>query len=511
MVTPTTFGMSSINRLLSETDRAFPKWKPSPVIPPPPPTIVSRNFVKFCETMPLENAQSFSFLGREYLHDICNDPNKVIAIVKGRQTGITTFLIAKIIHNALLHDYTTSLYCTDTFDHATKFSQDRLDVILGMFGIARAQSEKKISRAVFPNGSILYVISGYNNFKQARSISADFVYLDEAQHLPLDSLANIKESMSQSTHGNIIISGTGDWEGSPWHKYYTQHTDMREYNNKEWIKLNPDNNYSGYHISQSLMPNITIEDLIEKQNDYTPSTYKMEVLGEFTTGAKVPLPYGLVIQAYDDTITTLQPSQINRDIGPTYATIDWASGGDAYTVLTITQQDKDSNNLQILYLERYNDSDVSGLGRKISDRMYEYNPDHIICDVGGNQGAMQILESDHTIQKVALGEHPGNPIVYHDDRALFTIDKSTHIQQVIQWFEKHEIKIPLNPNTEWSIDHLTAEESTVVTKSTGGTVLRFGLQKNRNDDFLMTLVFLAVALNPANDTNNRGVTYVLPA
>ena len=479
--------------------------------PPREPLIVARNFTDFCKSMPLENGEAFSFDGREYLYDICNDQNKVIAIVKGRQTGITTFLIAKIIHNALLNPRTTSLYCTDTFDHATKFSQDRLDIILGMFGIARAQAEKKISRAVFPNGSLLYVISGYNNFKQARSISADFVYLDEAQHLPLDALANIKEAMSQSRHGSIIISGTGDWEGSPWHKYYTQHTDIQEYKDGKWTKLNPDSGYSGYHISQSLMPNITTEDLVEKQNDYTPSAYKMEVLGEFTAGARVPLPYGLVITAYTDSITLLQPSQINRDIGPVYATIDWASGGDAYTVLTITQQCKDDNTLRVLYLQRYNDSDVSGLGKKISDRMFEFSPDHIICDVGGNQGAMQILENDHGIQKVALGEHPGNPIVYHADRELYTVDKSTHIQQVIQWFEKHEIKIPLNPNTEWSIDHLTAEESTIVTKSTGGTVLRFSLQKNKNDDFLMTLVFLAVALSPDSDTNNRGVTYVLPA
>ena len=480
--------------------------------PPREPLIVARQFIDFCKSMPLENGEAFSFEGREYLNDICNDNNKVIAVVKGRQTGITTYIIAKIIHNALLHPHTTSLYCTDTFDHATKFSQDRLDVILGMFGIARAQSEKKISRALFPNGSILYVISGYNNFKQARSISADFCYLDEAQHLPLDALANIKESMSQSTHGTIFISGTGDWEGSPWHKYYTQHTDIQEYKDGKWTKLNPDSGYSGYHISQSLMPNITQKDLTEKQNDYTPSAYKMEVLGEFTAGAKIPLPYGLVISAYNDNMYLLQPSQINREIGPIYATVDWASGGDAFTVLTITQQNKDTNKLRIIHLEKYNDSDVSGLGRKISDRMYEYNPDHIICDVGGNQGAMQILENDHAIQKVALGEHPGNPIVYHADRELFTVDKSTHIQAVIKWFENNLIEIPLSPHTEWSIDHLTAEESIIVTKSTGGTVLRFNLQKNKNDDFLMTLVFLAVAINPNNDnTNNKGRTYVLPA
>ena len=447
--------------------------------------------------MPLENGNTFSFQGRPWLRALCQDSSRQINLIKGRQTGITTWILAKIIYNAMVYSKSVSIYCTDTYDHATKFSQDRLDPILETFGMARHVSEKKISRVLFPNGSILYVISGYSKFQQARSIPADFIYLDEAQHLPIDKTANIKEAMSQSQHKKIVIAGTGDWEGSPWHRYYTEKTNCMEWQDGKWIPYGAGQN--GYHISQELMPNITTEDLEEKRKDYSPSEFQMEVLGNFTTGSKIPLPYSLVIQSYAESLNLLSPSQIDRTKGKLYASIDWASGGDAFTVLTITQKQDDI--LQIIHLEKFNDSNIQQLGNKISDRIDEYSPDVTYCDVGGNQGAMQILEGRHQITKVSLGEHPDNIISTKADRDLVVVDKSTYVQKVIQWFENHTIKIPLNPNTEWSIDHLTSEEAKIITKSTGNTVQRFSLMAGRQDDFLMSLTFLAVALDPNSPSN----------
>ena len=313
------------------------------------------------------------------------------------------------------------------------------------------------------------------------------------QHLPLDTMANIKEAMAQSIHKKLIIAGTGDWEGSPWHKYYSGKTSCMEWQDGHWVKYGK--GYAGYHISQELLPNITDADLAVKKRDYSASTYQMEVLGNFTTGAKIPLPYGMVIKSYSESLSLLSPAQIDRTLGKTYATIDWAGSSDgASTVLTITQELKDG--LQVIHLEQFQEPDVHGLGQKVADRISEYRPDHTFCDIGGNIGAMQVLESNHKIIKVSLGEHPQNTITAKTDQDTVVVDKSTYIQRVIQWFESQSISIPLSENTEWSIDQLTSEEAKIITKSTGNTVQRFELMKNRHDDFLMTLVFLAVALDP---------------
>ena len=455
---------------------------------------IPADLAEFCETVTLDDGTPFTFQGREYLKEIAADDSKQICIIKGRQTGITSLIILKIIHTAIMNPRLRLVYVTDTWDHAAKFTQDRLDPVLESLGLARHVSDKKISRVRFPNGSLLYVTSAYSKFKQARSIKADYVYLDECQNSELDALANLRESMAQSKHGRIIIAGTGDWEGSQWHRFYSGKTTCAEWDGSKWVKYGEGHN--GYHISQELMPNISPQELEQKRKEYTAATFQMEVLGEFATGAKIPLPHSMAIKAYSESLHLMAPGQIDRQAGKLYATVDWAGGGGAFTVLTITQEREDR--LQVVHLERFNDSDVLGLGKKVSDRITEYNPDQVFCDIGGNQGALQILENNHAVQKVGLGEHPGDPIKVHSDRDLITVDKSTYLQRVISWFEEDKITIPLNESTEWSIDHLTAEEARTITKTTGGTVLRFSLMPHRNDDFLMSLVFLAVALDPAS-------------
>lgn len=458
--------------------------------------VIPRDFVKFCQMMPLENGRYFSFDGREFLYDICRDDSKQICILKARQVGMTTWILAKIIHNALVHPKTVSLYVTDSIDHAVKFSQDRLDVILEQFGISRHVSEKKISRAKFPNGSVVYVISGYNKFKQARSIPADFIYLDECQSTELDALANLKEAMSQSPHKKIIITGTGSFEGSSWHKFY-QNTNNMQWKDGKWNALSDGN--SGYRISQSMMPNITKQELEDKRKEYPSMVYQMEVLGEFASGNEIPLPYSLVIKSYDDNIQLLTPSELS---GKLIATIDWGGSLEgAYTVLTISQID--GENIRIVHLEKFHISDVIGLGTKVADRLDEYNIENVFCDIGGNTGAMQIVESKRKIFKIALGEHPKSPITVNEDTDVISVDKSTYLQRVVSWFESGKIKIPLNEDTEWSIDHLTSETARIVTKSTGGSVIRYELLPNRHDDFLQTLGFLAVALDDESPTNYK--------
>ena len=468
-------------------------------------TEIPADFIQFCESLVLDDGRRFTFKGREFLRQIATDKSNQISVVKGRQTGITSLMIAMMIHRAVTLPKTVQIYSTDTYDHATKFSQDRLDPVLENLGFARHVRDKKISRVRFPNGSLIYVISSYSGFKQARSIRCDFIYLDECQRTELNEFANLKESMSQSKYKKIWICGTGDWEGGQWHKFYSEKTNCMEYQDDTWTPYGTGSN--GYHIPQTLLPNINNDDLEEKRHEYTQSAYQMEVLGEFATGGQIPLPYSLVIQSYDEDLHLLSPSQIDRSKGKLYASVDWA-GGNAYTVLTITQKQDDI--LQIVHLEKFDDSNIQALGDKVSSRIDEYSPDVIYCDIGGNQGAMQILEGRHQITKVSLGEHPQNTIMVKEDRDTVVVDKSTYIQRVISWFEEHKIKIPLSPNTEWSIDHLTAEQSRIITKSTGGTVLRFELMKNRNDDFLMSLVFLAVSLDPDAIGNQEHYSVCVP-
>ena len=476
-------------RFISKIEAAVPTGEPIKI---------KRDFTAFLESFIKLKYGNYTFEGREWLKTLCEDDSKTMVIVKGRQVGMTTFMIGKILHNALLHHSTNHIYVTSTGGKVRIFSQDKLNQILKRTPLPTDKKDKITSRYYFPNGSILYILSGYSEFNQARSIDADFVYLDECQDTDLDGLPNLVEAMAQSKHKKLIVTGTGDYEGGSWHRYY-ETTNQQEWNGKEWVKQNPESEVNGYTINQMMMPNIPKEEIEHKRRTYMQSKFDFEVLGTFSVGAKRPLPYSLVKESYKDDIRLLQPSETQ---GTTYACIDWASGGDAFTVLTIAQENE--GKFQIILMDRFNDSNVQELGNKIADKIDEYHPDHIYADIGGNVGALQILEGRYKVIKVSLGENPANTISYKklEEEDIVSVDKSTFIQKVISWFENRLITIPLSEETEWSIEHLTAEESRIVTKTGGNTVLRFSLMQNRNDDFLMTLVFLAVAYHVETDEDN---------
>ena len=333
--------MPKRTRLLSEIEKAIPTGEP---------ISISRNFVTFLrEFIRLRNGV-YSFEGRDWLKVLCEDGSKNIVIRKGRQVGMTTFIIAKIIHNALLYPFTNHIYVTSSIDKVRIFSQDKLTQVLEKTPLPTETNDKIISRYYFPNGSTLYILSGYSEFKQARSIDADFVYLDECQDTDLDGLPNLVESMAQSKHGKLIVTGTGAYEGSAWHRYY-ENTNQQEWDGVQWVKQNPNSDgtgeVNGYAINQLMMPNITVQEIEKKRKEYLQSKFDFEVLGKFSVGAKIPLPYSLVKESYKDDIRLLSPLEV-RDVeeggeigtvqGVLYACIDWASGGDAFTVLTIAKE-----------------------------------------------------------------------------------------------------------------------------------------------------------------------------
>ena len=107
---------------------------------------IPSDFAEFAESVILDDGVPFTFQGRQFLQQIAADNSKQICIIKGRQTGITSLIILKIIHTALMTPRLRLVYVTDTWDHCTKLTQDRLDPVLESLGLARHVSDKKISR-----------------------------------------------------------------------------------------------------------------------------------------------------------------------------------------------------------------------------------------------------------------------------------------------------------------------------------------------------------------------------
>ena len=459
-------------------------------------TVIQESIEEFCQKLILKNNTRFSFKGRQYLKDILHDEAKVIAVRKGRQVGMTVTASALILYNALKYPGTTHIYASSTGKKVRIFSLDNLLPMMVSSGIELKDTRtgRLITNYRLDNGSNIYLITKHDGWSQARSISADFCYLDEVQDSDLAKLPNVLETMSQSDFNRAWLFGTGSYEGSPWQKFYEK-TDMKEWEDDTWVKT-ADSAFSGYWLPQYFMPNWTVQIEQEKRNFYSPAEYITEVEGGFATGLAVPLPYSVAKSCFVPT-GFKSPNEIKRK-GKIIASLDLAAGGDADTILTISDYHDDM--LDVIFAESYQDTRASVLFDKINNRLQEYKPELIASDAGGNNELLYLLHEKYDVTAYRHTASKDN-ISYKEGQAEVSINKSFMTQKAISRFTEGTITIP-TPSPNWLIDQLTAETAETIHAAGGGSTIRFSKLKDRKDDFLQSLVFAEAMIFSLTDKNN---------
>ncbi|MGI0060309.1 MAG: hypothetical protein ACREBJ_11145 [Nitrosotalea sp.] len=185
------------------------------------------DIIEFVLQYRIIKGKPFSFDGREYLIGLYRSPVRQINILKARQMEITEMAINWLMYHLLRYDGTYGLYVTDRQSHVEGFVDRMRLAISTSEKLKRRVASITNSSIKFVNGSVLYMITGWNKFEGARSYAIDFAVVDEAQSLDLESLPVIQETLSKSIHRRLLIIGTGSDEGSDWHKVWSRGTQMK--------------------------------------------------------------------------------------------------------------------------------------------------------------------------------------------------------------------------------------------------------------------------------------------
>ena len=453
------------------------------------------SILDFCKDLQLKTGK-FSFEGRQYLKDILTDKSPTVMVRKGRQVGMTVTAVALILYNALKYPGTTHIYSTGDDRKIRYFSLDNFLEIITRSGInlREGKSDQIMTNYRLPNGSVLFLITDHDGWVQARGIAADFCYLDEIQEGNIPKLPNVLETMSQSKHKRAWIFGTGSYEGAEWQKLYEK-SDQKEWEKDRWIKT-AESELSGYWLPQYFMPNWTEEIEKQKRGFYSPAEYTMEVEGGFATGLAVPLPYSTAMKCFKSN-GFLTPSQVAK-AGKRIASLDLAAGGEADTVLTISQYE--NGHLDVVFAEAYQDERAAVLFTKIDNRLKEWSPEIISSDAGGNNELLYMLNENYDVTAYRHTASKDN-ISYKEGQSEVSINKSFMTQRTISRFTENTISIP-TPNPNWLIDQLTAESAETIHSAGGGSTIRFSKLKDRKDDFLQSLIFAEAAIFAMEDSNN---------
>lgn len=284
-----------------------------------------------------------------------------IVVKKSRQMAFSEYGINWILGTVLERPHLNALHVFPNKDQAKKFSMVRLTplfnkndsphiakMLVNPEDFYKNPSAMQLAANVFhkqftnQSNYILSFVGGENTKStDARSVTADIIFLDEAKDLPEDRLADVIECMSSSPIKQMRMVGTPDFEGTVFDNwfnestrnewvvscpqcgapqfltmdsiastksstdkniasrgalYYYACTECKAELNRTadygtWVEQNPGAVAHGYHVSQLMASWIQADEIMQKKSDYSKLPWKFpnEVLGLTYEGASKPV------------------------------------------------------------------------------------------------------------------------------------------------------------------------------------------------------------------------------
>lgn len=287
------------------------------------------------------------------------------------------------------------------------------------------------------NGSVIYYITSHNEFRNIEGKSLNHVFLDESQYSDFNAFDKIQYTLTQ-TNGKITILGLGGDSGSAYHQEWEK-TDQQKWtfdvpNWREhlkydshgliiddylidvvkgrWVAQKPENSdYPGFQIHQTMFANIplTIDDAINKykrskessvewkKSNNTEKDFLNHTMGEFHKSVNNPVTQKMVLDCMTDrNLKLLSPAEITEiknkfdDSVKITMGVDFGSGRNSHTVISIIIQWKESERIQMAYYEKCAPEYQLGQAERINKLFRDSSCDVGIGDLG--YGTIQVKE-----------------------------------------------------------------------------------------------------------------------
>lgn len=479
---------------------------------------VSKETTQYGQTL----VKDFRFLLPIYLDD-----HHTIVVKKARQLALSEYGINWIMNLTEKYDHTTAIHVFPKESQAKTFSNVRLtpifDKVLSpklyrrltnpdlIFGSAmQAAANVKVKQFVNHSNYILSFIAGPGSKStDALSISADFIFLDEAADLPHEKTSDVIECMSASSYKLLRIVGTPDFTDTEFDRRY-EASDQREWfvkcnkcgleqilkfdqddstimsiiptssvdstvqqygrkyyyactnckaeldrscDNGKWVATNDDDDVHGYHPTQLMASWISADEIMRKKKNSVKYPHKFHnfVLGETYAGGEKPITTQKLLNCRIDA-GTVGTRFANVSIG-----VDWGNQSH-YVVLA-------SNRMNEAYLLDYGvwtDSDVLSHTQDMSDLMKTWAAEIAICDSGYGKVQNQRLFKMHPgkVYSCFYKESVFSPTFEIIDKAngLYlpkdkfqyhvTVDHTSMCDNVLSMLDTHRFKLLMAENDD---------------------------------------------------------------
>lgn len=387
----------------------------------------------------------FSFEGRSYLRQIYDTPSKRTLLKCGRQVEKSTLLGNKLLAYACIIQALGCLYVSPTNQQTKVFSQDRLKEPVETSEYLKSWTTTKLSDNVFLkkfiNRSQVTLRYCYMSADRVRGIPADVICIDELQDILTDSIPIIEQCASHSPYKIYMYSGTPKSLDNTIEYYWTEFSTQNEWmvpchrhsimtgggkisnvywnildetnigkkslicdkcknpinagdDRAQWVAMNPGvihripKPYEGFRIPQLMVPWVPWEEIIQNQLTYPRGKFYNEVLGLSYDSGTRPLTRKDVMDNCDPNIrldVAFQEKMRKHLAGsyPIYAGIDWGTGENTYTVMSLGTYLQDR--FTIFYIRRFEgpESEPDTMMEMVMREIDQWQVRRAGCDYGG--------------------------------------------------------------------------------------------------------------------------------
>lgn len=334
--------------------------------------------------------ENFSFEGRRHMRQIYDTPARRIHLMCARQVEKSTYLGNRALAYSSLVPSFLTLYVSPTSTQTKTFSNDRIRQPIATSDILRSFTNSMLSQNVFEkrfvNFSTITLRNAFLNADRTRGIAAWMLLLDEFQDLLSDNIPIIEQCTShapekwkqycyagtpKSLDNNIEyyrsgfaqgrpMSNQGEWvvpchrhggdTGKWWNILGEKHIGKKglicekcgelinpQDADAQWASLVSGGVFESYRIPQLMVPWKAWDEILLDYARYPRDKFYNEVLGLSYDSGMRPLNMGQVRECCDEKVT-MHPDyleQFKTQDNPIFAGIDWGTGENSYTVLTL--------------------------------------------------------------------------------------------------------------------------------------------------------------------------------
>jgi phage terminase large subunit GpA-like protein len=169
---------------------------------------------EFCEQNVFLKGRPITFKDRGYLREVLASTAKRLVLRCSRQVEKSTLLVNRILYNAVTFPGIEMLFVCPRLEQASTFSNSRLvpaitgSPFIRRLLLGRKNRRPQVMHCQFVNGSQLFVRAAFHSADAVRGLSADVLFVDEFQDIAAGDLAVLQETLSHSTRGEIVLTGT---------------------------------------------------------------------------------------------------------------------------------------------------------------------------------------------------------------------------------------------------------------------------------------------------------------